>query len=83
MTSAKTLKVDKNQMPDKPKARYRIRNWARYNENLKERGIITLWIDEDVLQVWKSASETVQLQGQVESHWLLGVVSCHWPFELW
>jgi hypothetical protein len=37
---------------EKPKAKYRVRNWAKYNESLKQRGDITLWIDEDVIQAW-------------------------------
>ncbi|KAF1012503.1 MAG: transposase [Burkholderia sp.] len=32
-----------------PKARYRVRNWAAYNEGLINRGNITIWIDEAVL----------------------------------
>ncbi|XDJ35121.1 MAG: IS5 family transposase [Burkholderia sp.] len=32
-----------------PKARYRVRNWAAYNEGLISRGNVTIWIDEAVL----------------------------------
>ncbi|KAF1015420.1 MAG: IS5 family transposase ISBam3 [Burkholderia gladioli] len=32
-----------------PKARYRVRNWAVYNEGLINRGNVTIWIDEAVL----------------------------------
>ncbi|KAF1015447.1 MAG: hypothetical protein E5299_00590 [Burkholderia gladioli] len=33
-----------------PKARYRVRNWAAYNEGLINRGnVVTMWIDEAVL----------------------------------
>ncbi|KAF1006781.1 MAG: hypothetical protein E5299_02116 [Burkholderia gladioli] len=28
-----------------PKARYRVRNWAAYNEGLINRGDVTIWID--------------------------------------
>ncbi|MEX3592905.1 MAG: IS5/IS1182 family transposase, partial [Burkholderia sp.] len=31
------------------KARYRVRNWAAYNEGLINRGNVTIWIDEAVL----------------------------------
>lgn len=37
---------------EKPKDKYRVRNWASYNESLKKRGGITLWVDEDVIQTW-------------------------------
>ena len=73
-TSGKAQKADKSQVSDKPKAKYRIRNWAMYNENLKKRGSITLWISEDVLQAWKPAPEAVRLRGGVfdilkGNHW--------------
>lgn len=73
--SATVQKADKNQVPDKPKAKYRIRNWARYNENLKKRGSITLWIDEDVLQAWKPASEAVRLRGG-QKQYSDGAIEC-------
>lgn len=34
------------------KTRYRVRNWAAYNQSLVQRGAITLWISEDVLANW-------------------------------
>ncbi len=74
-TSGKAQKVDKNQFPDKPKAKYGIRNWAMYNENLKERGSITLWISEDVLQAWKPAPETVRLRGG-QKQYSDGAIEC-------
>jgi transposase len=36
----------------KAKATYRIRNWSEYNAGLKQRGSLTFWIDELVLQEW-------------------------------
>jgi hypothetical protein len=40
-------------LEQKPKSEYRVRNWAKYNDSLKQRGSITLWIDEDVLRAWR------------------------------
>jgi hypothetical protein len=31
---------------------YRIRNWSEYNAALRQRGSLTLWIDEAVLEQW-------------------------------
>jgi IS5 family transposase len=42
------------------KATYRIRNWKQYNKALINRGSLTLWIDEDVLQAWKNTERTGQ-----------------------
>ncbi|KZL17924.1 Transposase DDE domain protein [Pseudovibrio axinellae] len=35
-----------------PKARFRVTNWPDYNESLRGRGDITVWIEESVAQVW-------------------------------
>jgi len=31
---------------------YRIRNWSEYNAGLKQRGSLTFWVDESVLETW-------------------------------
>ena len=35
-----------------PKQRYRISNWREYNESLRQRGQIDIWITEDALNNW-------------------------------
>lgn len=37
------------------KVQYRIKNWRRYNEALKDRFRLTLWLSPDVLQSWAGA----------------------------
>jgi IS5 family transposase len=44
----------------KTQARYRLRNWSQYNRALVQRGSLTLWVTEDVLQTW----HPTQLQGK-------------------
>ncbi len=34
------------------KKRYRVTNWAEYNESLRQRGDLTVWIDTDALKLW-------------------------------
>jgi transposase len=34
------------------KAQYRIRNWSEYNAGLKQRGSLSFWLDEGVLEAW-------------------------------
>ena len=46
-----------NKYPNKkgwklPKQRYRISNWREYNESLRQRGQIDIWITEDALNNW-------------------------------
>ena len=32
---------------------YRIRNWSEYNAGLKQRGSLTFWLEESVLETWR------------------------------
>ncbi|KAA6326379.1 hypothetical protein EZS27_024512, partial [termite gut metagenome] len=39
------------------KDKYKIKHWQAYNKSLCQRGSLTLWLDESVLQEWESASK--------------------------
>jgi len=45
-------KVDALRNQHKPKDRYKITNWSEYNAGLKQRGSLTLWLDDKVAQSW-------------------------------
>jgi IS5 family transposase len=45
-------------MKTKPKASYRIRNWQEYDRALKQRGSITFWVSEEVIQQWRNEQKT-------------------------
>lgn len=45
------------------KATYRVRNWSTYNKSLVQRGAITLWISEDVLENWHPKVEGKRQRG--------------------
>lgn len=45
-------KVDTLSNPNKLKDRYKITNWSAYNSGLKQRGSLTLWIDDKVAKRW-------------------------------
>ncbi|TRD13445.1 transposase [Palleronia caenipelagi] len=36
------------------KAKYRVTNWADYNESLRRRGDVTIWLSEDAMAGWSS-----------------------------
>lgn len=40
----------------KTKTKYRLRNWREYNRALVQRGSLTLWITEDVVQTWHATT---------------------------
>ncbi|MEO9782206.1 transposase, partial [Sedimentitalea sp.] len=37
-----------------PKAKYRVTNWSAYNEGLRQRGDLTVWVSDDVARKWSS-----------------------------
>lgn len=39
-------------MKTKPKPSYQVRNWSEYDAALKQRGSLTFWIDEAVIEGW-------------------------------
>jgi len=40
-------------MSQTAKTKYRIRNWKQYNRSLINRGSITFWFSNDVIDQWK------------------------------
>jgi hypothetical protein len=34
------------------KVRYKITNWSEYNEALKKRGSVTLWLSDEIIKAW-------------------------------
>jgi hypothetical protein len=41
---------------NKPKRRYRIRNWRDYNSALVRRGSLTLWVEQGVVNKWRDTA---------------------------
>jgi hypothetical protein len=38
-------------------SRYKVRNWSQYNESLKKRGSLSLWVSEDAIRKWRSPKD--------------------------
>jgi hypothetical protein len=43
-------------MRKKDRPRYKIRNWAKYNEALVNRGNLTFWISDELIAEWRHAN---------------------------
>jgi IS5 family transposase len=69
-SKAKVQPVD-----EKPKTQYRVRNWGQYNDNLKQRGSITLWIDEDVIRAWQPDPAAPKKRGG-QQEYTDGAIEC-------
>ncbi len=41
-----------------PKQKQRVTNWCAYNEGLRRRGDLTVWISDDALAVWSAPTRT-------------------------
>ena len=41
-----------------PKQKQRVTNWSEYNECLRRRGDLTVWISEDALALWAAPRRT-------------------------
>jgi hypothetical protein len=68
-------KIKAQPIEAKPKAKYRVRNWAKYNDSLKQRGSITLWIDEDVIQAWTPDPQAPKKRGG-QKEYSDGAIEC-------
>lgn len=44
-------------MVAKATARYKVTNWRNYNESLVQRGSITFWFSDDVIDQWEHAND--------------------------
>jgi hypothetical protein len=42
----------------KKKTKYRIRNWSEYNRSLRQRGSLTFWISDELLDSWIEKEES-------------------------
>jgi hypothetical protein len=41
-----------------PRQKHRVTNWAEYNESLRRRGDLTVWISEEALALWSAPRRT-------------------------
>lgn len=57
------------------KARYRVRNWAEYNQALVRRGSITLWISDDVISAWQATPSNPRPRGGQQKY-ADGAIEC-------
>jgi len=51
-TQADNLPPKTLKKPPRPKEKYRLTNWPEYNKALIDRGFVTLWLDENILDQW-------------------------------
>lgn len=45
-------KIDRSAQANKPKDKYKVTNWSAYNQGLKQRGSLTLWLETGLAGSW-------------------------------
>lgn len=45
-------------MKTKAKSNYKVRNWKEYDAGLKQRGSISFWVSEEVIEQWRNEQKT-------------------------
>ena len=40
--------------------KYRVTNWATYNESLRRRGDLTVWVSDEALRLWSAPRRTTR-----------------------
>jgi hypothetical protein len=53
-------KFNANRRAKIPKQKQRLTNWAEYNEGLRRRGDLTVWISDEALGMWSAARRTTR-----------------------
>jgi hypothetical protein len=56
------------------KQQYRIRNWSEYNAALRQRGSLSFWVSEDVLEQWLNTNPSERL-GAPQTYSDLAIIS--------
>lgn len=51
-TKSKNTTKAKNKTDKKNKKKYKVRNWAEYNQMLVDRGRIDVWVEKGILEQW-------------------------------
>ena len=47
------------------KIKYKVNNWKEYNQSLKNRGSLTVWISKDIEELWYAAKENISKRGRL------------------
>ena len=52
----------------KKEKKYRTRNWGEYTPALKKRGSLTLWMSEDIHDIWYAKPPLIKLRGRPQKY---------------
>jgi hypothetical protein len=58
------------------KMKYKVTNWAEYNEALRQRGDISVWMSEEAINNWHETKESDSGRGRPKTHADIAVQVC-------
>ena len=62
---------------DIPKQKYKLRNWSEYNEALRRRGDITIWLSADAVAQWYEQDRVYDGTGSPRRFTDFAIITCH------
>lgn len=62
---------------DVPKQKYKLRNWPEYNEALRRRGDITIWLSADAVAQWYEPDRVYDGTGTPKRFTDFAIITCH------
>ena len=59
------------------KKSYNVRDWKKYDENLKNRGSLTIWFSEEAIASWNSVIPSKMKRGRQQKYSDLAIETAH------
>jgi len=71
-----------NKYPEKkgwelPKHKYKVSNWSHYNDALRKRGDLDVWISADIAEAWYESDRVNNGTGAPKKFTDLAIITCH------
>ena len=71
-----------NKYPEKkgwkvPKQSYKVTNWSEYNDSLRNRGRIEIWLTPDVIEQWYQKDRVYDGTGTPVLFSDFAIITCH------
>lgn len=60
-----------------PKQKYKVVNWSTYNESLRSRGSITVWLSEEAISQWYEQDRVYDGTGSPKRYTDFAIITCH------
>lgn len=60
-----------------PKQKYKLDNWSTYNDSLRSRGSITVWLSEEAISKWYEQDREYDGTGSPKRYTDFAIITCH------